>query len=272
MQIHFSKYQGTGNDFILIDNRNKMIKKHNVDLVKKLCDRKFGIGADGLMLLENKADYDFEMVYYNSDGNESSMCGNGGRCIVAFAHQLGLIKDKARFWAIDGEHEASIFKDEKKMVVCLKMIDVNEVEIGQDYFYLNTGSPHYVKFIKNINTVDVCGEGKNIRYNERFRAIGTNVNFVEELKNAISARTYERGVEDETLSCGTGVCAAALAWAVKNNLMGEQHCSIQTPGGNLSVKLNRDTVKSFKNIWLEGPATFVFNGEIDLASGTSAND
>lgn len=268
MHIYFSKYQGTGNDFILIDNRNLAIDGRNVQLIRKLCDRKFGIGTDGLMLLQNKGGYDFEMLYYNSDGNESSMCGNGGRCIVAFADEIGIIGNKVRFWAIDGEHTAYFQQGEelnsKESKVSLQMINVDEIETGADYYYLNTGSPHYVKFVSELKKLNVYEEGKKIRYNERFKKEGTNVNFVEEMPGHILVRTYERGVENETLSCGTGVTAAALAWAIKNNMNGEENCTIQTPGGTLKVSFNRIATQTFSDIWLEGPATFVFKGEIDV--------
>jgi diaminopimelate epimerase len=272
MNLHFVKYEGSGNDFIIIDNRNKILRDINALLVRKLCGRKFGIGADGFMLLQNKEGFDFEMIYYNSDGNEGSMCGNGGRCIVAFAHSLGIIKDEIRFWAVDGEHKAqlltpSLREGEKKrnqLMVNLKMINVNQLEIGEDYLYLNTGSPHFVKFVKDLKNLDVYNEGGKIRYNERFKNSGTNVNFVEEFSDHLFVRTYERGVENETLSCGTGVTASALAWAMKNNLHSVQKCKIHTPGGDLWVKLNRNTTQTFHDIWLEGPATFVFKGEIDV--------
>lgn len=281
MHISFTKYQGTGNDFILIDNKNLAIGKGNASLIKKLCDRKFGIGADGLMLLQNKKGYDFEMVYYNSDGNESSMCGNGGRCIVAFAHELGIINNKTKFWAIDGVHEATLVdtprtkfgtdsplnREEeiyKELLIRLKMINVTEIEIGEDYYYLNTGSPHYIKFVRTLKNLNVYEEGKKVRYSERFKKEGTNVNFVEEMSDSIMVRTYERGVENETLSCGTGVTAAALAWAIKNNFNGNKSCAIQTPGGNLKVSFNRSAENMFNDIWLAGSATFVFKGEIDV--------
>lgn len=210
--MQFYKYQGTGNDFIIIDNRDLKFNRSDNGLVAKLCHRRFGIGADGLMLLQNKTGYDFEMVYYNADGNQSSMCGNGGRCIVEFARTLGLVKEKTLFYAIDGEHEAVV----KPNFVTLKMKDVNDVETNSDFYFLNTGSPHYVAFVNDLTNYDVVHEGKKIRYNNRFKADGTNVNFIEKIGGGLFVRTYERGVEDETYSCGTGVTAAALVAAIKN--------------------------------------------------------
>jgi diaminopimelate epimerase len=258
MELSFNKYQGTGNDFILVDNRKHVFKREDTSLVKKLCDRRFGIGADGMMLLQEKEGYDFDMVYYNSDGNESSMCGNGGRCITAFAATLGLVTEHARFTAIDGEHEA-ILKDG---IVSLKMNDVKGVEVGDDYFFLNTGSPHYVAYVNSVRDANVFAEGRKIRYNERFRDKGTNVNFIEKANGGIFVRTYERGVEDETYSCGTGVTAAVLSHALKHPVNGG--CKVKTLGGELYVKFKQHSDNSFTDIWLEGPATFVFKGSVSL--------
>jgi diaminopimelate epimerase len=260
MQISFDKYQGTGNDFILIDNRKKEIQL-TTEQVAFLCDRRFGIGADGLMLLELEPGVDFKMVYFNSDGRESSMCGNGGRCITAFAKSLGLIKDKAKFLAIDGVHEAVVSGVNN---VSLKMNDVKSVESGEGFYYLNTGSPHYVKMVVGIKDYPVFEEGKNIRYNERFAAEGTNVNFIEPTEEGIFVRTYERGVENETLSCGTGVTAAALVAAMNGLCKEKNNCRITTLGGKLNVKFDKVLESNFYNIWLEGPAEFVFHGSIKL--------
>jgi diaminopimelate epimerase len=259
MEIRFSKYQGTGNDFILIDNRSKEIQL-NSEQVRFLCDRRFGIGADGLMLLELEPSVDFKMVYFNSDGNESSMCGNGGRCITAFAHKLNLIKDQAKFMAIDGVHETSITSNG----VSLKMNDVKNIEKGDNYFFLNTGSPHYVKFVYDVKNFDVYGEGKKIRNSDPYIAEGTNVNFIEKLDDTLFVRTYERGVEDETLSCGTGVTAAALIASVNGVASGKNNCRVSTRGGDLNVRFEKVLESNFYNIWLEGPAEFVFEGTIIL--------
>ncbi len=260
MQISFDKYQGTGNDFILIDNRKKEIQL-SVEQIAFLCNRKFGIGADGLMLLELEPGVKFKMVYFNSDGNESSMCGNGGRCITVFAKKIGLISDTAKFIAIDGVHEATI---NDQNYVSLKMNDVKSVESGDDFFYLNTGSPHYVKMVEDVKNYNVFEEGKKIRNNERFVAEGTNVNFIEKTDDGIFVRTYERGVEGETLSCGTGVTASALVAAMKGISNEKNSCKVSTLGGDLNVKFDKVLESNFYNIWLEGPAEFVFNGIINL--------
>lgn len=259
MQIDFQKYQGTGNDFILIDNRRKEISITN-EQVALLCHRRFGIGADGLILLELEPGFDFKMVYYNSDGNPSSMCGNGSRCLVAFAKSLGIIENKAKFVAIDGPHEATVDGE----MVSVKMQDVKQMELGDDYFYLNTGSPHYVKMVKDVQNFDVFHEGKNIRNSDRFREEGTNVNFIEKLENELFVRTYERGVEDETFSCGTGVTAAALVAAVKGVATGKNSCLIKTLGGTLEVSFEKVLEQNFYNIWLKGPAVRVYKGSITL--------
>jgi diaminopimelate epimerase len=259
MQLECYKYQGTGNDFVLIDNREKTISLTTAQ-IKWLCDRRFGIGADGLMLLELEPGIDFKMVYFNSDGNESSMCGNGGRCITAFAKHLGIITTHAKFLAIDGVHDAKIDNE----WVSLKMNDVRQVEVGEDYFYLNTGSPHYVKFVNGIENFDVFTEGKKIRNNDRFVFEGTNVNFIEKKNTELFVRTFERGVEDETLSCGTGVTAAALVAALKGVSTDKNSCTIKTLGGHLNVKFEKVLENTFYNIWLEGPANFVFKTWVAL--------
>lgn len=259
MQLTCYKYQGTGNDFVIIDNREKNISL-STEQVRLLCDRRFGIGADGLMLLELEPGIDFKMVYFNSDGRESSMCGNGGRCITAFAKSLGIISSEAKFLAIDGMHEAKIADN----FVSLKMNDVRQMEVGEDFFFLNTGSPHYVKFVNNLDSFNVYEEGRKIRYSNRFKEEGTNVNFVERRGHELFVRTYERGVENETLSCGTGVTAVALVAGFKGWSTDKHSCRIKTPGGNLNVKFEKVLESTFYNIWLEGPATFVFKTEIDL--------
>ena len=261
MHISFYKYQGTGNDFIMVDNRSLSLSLSN-EHIRFLCNRHFGIGADGLILLELEPGVDFKMVYYNSDGNQSTMCGNGGRCIVAFAKQLGLISDKTKFLAVDGMHEAFIDENE---IISLKMLDVKSMELGDDYFYLNTGSPHYVKMVTGLNQLDIVNEGRKIRYNDRFKQEGTNVNFLEKIEDELFLRTYERGVEDETFSCGTGVTAAALVAAVKGISTGKNNCIIKTKGGILEVSFEKVLEQNFYNIWLKGSAIRVFQGSVSLS-------
>lgn len=258
MHLHFYKYHGTGNDFLLIDNREKKIHL-STEQISFLCHRHFGIGADGLMLLELEDGYDFKMVYYNADGNESTMCGNGGRCITAFAKQLDLIHQHASFTAIDGAHKAFIHEDK---TVSLEMIDVHKIEKLNEHMLINTGSPHYIKWVKDVATIDVFHEGRFIRNLQEFQPKGINVNFVEKLENGISVRTYERGVEDETLSCGTGVTAAAIAFT--GDKTGDFKIPVTTPGGKLEVSFSKITTQEVKNIILSGPAEFVFEGTIEL--------
>jgi diaminopimelate epimerase len=260
MKIEFYKYHGTGNDFIILDNRDERYNELTLKQVKKLCDRHFGIGADGLMLLNRKEGYDFEMQYYNADGQESTMCGNGGRCLVKFAYNHGIHRSTYHFMAIDGVHEAEIETDGE---VSLKMKDVDKVDAHGNYYLLNTGSPHFVKFATNILEVDVVATGREIRYSKQFAAEGVNVNLVEATgENSIYVRTYERGVEDETLSCGTGVTAAALVNA--HNERGFNSVFVKTPGGQLSVEFDKTGETSFTNIWLCGPAQLVFTGEVEV--------
>ncbi|MGZ0014569.1 diaminopimelate epimerase [Yeosuana sp. AK3] len=257
MQQTFYKYQGTGNDFVMIDNRQELFDKTNTKHIAFLCDRRFGIGADGLILLENHKDLDFKMVYYNADGNESSMCGNGGRCLVAFAKQLGVISNKAIFEAIDGLHYAEI----ENNIVKLQMQNVDSIEKYENHVFLNTGSPHHVQFEEHIEDFDIRNKGSKIRYGEPYNEAGSNVNFVKKIsETTFAVRTYERGVEDETLSCGTGVTAVALAM----NYLGEANqnlITLQTKGGDLKVTFEKEG-HSYKNVWLIGPAKFVFKGTI----------
>ena len=259
IMLHFYKYQGTGNDFIMIDNRDMALPRANTSLVKKLCDRRFGIGADGLIYLQNKEGYDFEMVYFNSDGRESTMCGNGGRCIIRFAHEMGLGSDFS-FLAIDGPHRGRIISDG---LVSLQMQDVNVTFRQGDDYILNTGSPHYVHFAKNIREYPVVAKGREIRNSEAHKKDGINVNFVEVLSSdSIFVRTYERGVEDETLSCGTGVVASCIAYYYHNNFK-PANINIETLGGSLNVKFDI-TDMHFNNIWLTGPAEQVFRGDTTI--------
>jgi diaminopimelate epimerase len=257
MQQIFYKYQGTGNDFVMIDNRQQTFDKNNTKQIAFLCDRRFGIGADGLILLENHPEYDFKMVYYNADGNESSMCGNGGRCLVAFAKQLGVISNKAVFEAIDGLHHANIDGD----IVQLQMVDVNAIEKENDYVFLNTGSPHHVQFEDEIQDFDIKTKGAKIRYGAPYNEAGSNVNFVKQLTDdTFRVRTYERGVEDETLSCGTGVTAVAIAMhAIGNVKKGLVNLNVE--GGKLRVSFDENN-GVYSNVWLIGPAKFVFEGTI----------
>ena len=258
MRHTFYKYQGTGNDFVIIDNRLDHFNKNNTKLIAQLCDRRFGIGADGLILLESHDDLDFKMIYFNADGNESSMCGNGGRCITAFAKYLGIIDSEATFEAIDGIHHSIIDKD----LVKLQMQDVNHVQSFERHVFLDTGSPHHVQLNSELEHLDVKQEGAKIRYNKHYIEAGVNVNFVKKIdSNTFAVRTYERGVEDETLSCGTGVAAVALAMhyleETKNNSI-----DLKTEGGNLQVSFVKNG-EAYKNIWLIGPAKMVYRGELE---------
>ncbi len=257
MNLTFYKYQGAGNDFVMIDNRARVMDTSNTSLINFLCDRRLGIGADGLICLENADNFDFKMRYFNADGNESTMCGNGGRCIVAFAKYLTIINESAHFIAIDGEHKANIIKEE----VSLGMQDVSDIQITNTHLFLNSGSPHHVTFVDDVNTVNVKKEGAKIRNGAPYYKEGTNVNFVTQMdENIFNVRTYERGVEDETLSCGTGVTAVAIA-AHKSGKTKNNTVILKTRGGDLKVSFN------FKNdvytqVFLKGPAVQVFKGNI----------
>jgi diaminopimelate epimerase len=261
MTLKFYKYQATGNDFVMIDNRTQKFNKNNTKLVAQLCDRRFGIGADGLILLENTPNYDFRMVYFNADGNESTMCGNGGRCIVAFAKQLGIVEQSTTFLAIDGPHDARI----EGVNIYLKMQSVNEINVQEEYTTLDTGSPHYVTLKSDIDTMNVKTEGKKIRCNSLFLDEGINVNFLKQIhQNIFAIRTYERGVEDETLSCGTGATAAAIAMHHAKQTNSEK-VILETKGGQLQVTFNFDG-EIYNNVWLSGSAKSVFEGIISTAN------
>ncbi|WP_159021231.1 diaminopimelate epimerase [Formosa sp. L2A11] len=254
----FYKYQGTGNDFVMIDNRQNTFNKQDTALINRLCDRRFGIGADGLILLENHPEVDFKMVYYNADGNESTMCGNGGRCLSQFAKDLKVIDNKASFEAIDGMHHVVFDGD----LVQLQMQDVPAVEDHKLYVFLNTGSPHHVQFEDNIDTFDIKTLGRTIRNGAPYYKEGTNVNFVKKISNdSFEVRTYERGVEDETLSCGTGVTAVAIAMHFLGETP-ENTVNLKVQGGALKVKFTK-TEAGYNNVWLIGPAKQVFKGEIE---------
>ncbi len=258
MRIKFYKYQATGNDFVILDNRDEAYNTLTNEQVRFLCDRRFGIGSDGLMMLNKHTAYDFEMKYYNADGREGSMCGNGGRCLAKFANDMGIIRTTYSFLAIDGKHEASVHMDG---MVSLKMSDVHDVKFEGRYYVLDTGSPHYVEMAGNVMQMDVFKKGREIRFNREFEKEGINVNFVEQLQDVdkIIVRTYERGVEAETHSCGTGVTAAALVCHHNDN--GFNRVEVQTLGGHLSVEYDK-IGDSFKNIWLNGAAEKVFEGTI----------
>lgn len=258
MVIKFEKYQGAGNDFVMIDDRGERFDIHNEKLVHLLCDRHFGIGSDGLILLRHHAEYDFEMIYFNSDGKRGSMCGNGGRCAADFARKLDMIGTEATFLASDGPHRVFL----EKQGPVLGMRDVKSIEtIGADYF-MDTGSPHYVIIGDDPAKADLLFEAKKIRYNDRFRENGTNVNLVS-WDGTVHIRTYERGVENETLACGTGVTAAALA-VHHAGLTSKEAVKVQAKGGLLEVRFNKKAEGQYSDIWLAGPVAFVFNGEVEV--------
>jgi len=260
MKLSFSKYQGTGNDFVIIDNRNFKIE-FTQEQVETICNRRFGIGSDGLILIQEREGFDFEMIYYNADGIIGSMCGNGGRCAASFAYNTNIADEKMCFYAYDGPHAAVIIDEE---TVSLQMSDVDSIEKIKDAYYLNTGSPHFVKIVDDVEKVDVYSAGRKIRFNEMFRGKGTNVDFIEIQPGLVKVRTYERGVENETLSCGTGVCAAAIAAdQITNGNFGNE-CFIQTKGGNLKVRFNKNKQNKVTDIWLEGQTKCVFKGNIKI--------
>ncbi|MDB4015105.1 diaminopimelate epimerase [Flavobacteriaceae bacterium] len=255
MEQTFYKYQGTGNDFILIDDRANVFPLKDVSLVACLCDRRFGIGADGLILIQNAATSDFKMVYFNADGNESSLCGNGARCTIAFANFLNCIEDKTTFEAVDGLHSAHIDGD----IISLQMHDVSKIQAFENHTFLDTGSPHHVEMVEKLKTFDVYGNGKRIREGSPYYTTGTNVNFVEQLaKDQFAIRTYERGVEDETLSCGTGATAVALAM-YENKKTTATKIKINVQGGVLEIQFEV-TDKGYSQIFLSGPAEQVYSG------------
>jgi diaminopimelate epimerase len=256
--LKFSKYQGTGNDFIMIDNRNSIFNKKDFQFIHALCDRKFGIGADGLILIEDHPQYDFEMIYINPDGSQS-LCGNGSRCAVMFASELGIISNETTFLTIEGPLYACI----KEKMIHLKMPDVDGIKYTEhNDMFINTGSPHYVRFVKNVQHTDVNFTGRTIRNSKEFQPEGTNVNFVQvEDSQQIFVRTFERGVENETLSCGTGVTASALAMGRE---LEKGQIDIKTLGGHLAVQFDQVEKGRFTNIYLIGPAEKVFEGQIEV--------
>lgn len=257
MKISFFKYQGTGNDFIIVDDRNKLFPTDN-DLIKHLCDRKFGIGSDGLILIQNSTKADFHMEFFNPDASKS-FCGNGSRCAVAHAYRVGMIENKTRFTAIDGLHSADL---ESTSIIKVSMKDVVDLRKSDVDMILDTGSPHLIRFVENLDKEDIIDTGREIRFSEQFKQEGINVNLVEVLgNNKVKCATYERGVEDETLSCGTGVTAVALAANQLKNC--SSPISIVTKGGNLEVEFEYE-IDHYKNVTLKGPATFVYKGEIEV--------
>jgi diaminopimelate epimerase len=259
--MQFHKYQGTGNDFVLIDNRSGELQL-TAEQIEQICHRRFGIGADGLMLLNEHAGYDFEMKYFNADGRPGSLCGNGSRCIIRFAYDIGIQKNMYCFLASDGPHQAELFPNGQ---IRIHMNDVEVIQTFGDDLFMNTGSPHVVRFVAGLQELDVYNTGKSIRYHEQYAPGGTNVNFLERTPdpNRIYVRTYERGVEDETYSCGTGVTACALALAHSDRVVRET--IVDTKGGQLMVQYKTADFTSFQEICLTGPATKVFHGEIDLS-------
>jgi diaminopimelate epimerase len=266
--MFFYKYQGAGNDFVMLDQRDqRWLTRQDTAQIERLCDRRFGIGADGLILLERHLGFDFEMIYFNADGRESTMCGNGGRCIAAFAKHLGWVRDECRFLAIDGPHEARMStRSDHEEWVELKMSPVQSVDrLSDTAFFLNTGSPHYVRFADTVEGLDMVQEGRAVRYSERFRAEGVNVNFASPQPSGagLCIRTYERGVENETLACGTGVTAAAIAHYLHAGLSAPQvEIPVRAEGGNLAVRFQANADGSFSEIWLCGPAARVFEGRL----------
>jgi diaminopimelate epimerase len=259
MTIYFHKYQGTGNDFIMIDNMNGDYSFVDIQHVKQLCDRRFGIGSDGLILINAHPTLDFEADYYNSDGSKS-FCGNGARCAVQFYARNQSNQREFKFDAIDGIHAARIVDSE----VSLEMTSVQVIEKYNNNFVLNTGSPHYVQYVDDLENLDVVRLGRQIRNSDHFNKAGINVNFVKQIApKHISIRTYERGVEDETLSCGTGATACALVEG-KSLSEGNHSVCVDVLGGQLHISFTCHEDGRFSDVTLQGPATFVFEGEINV--------
>jgi diaminopimelate epimerase len=277
-ELHFQKWQATGNDFIIIDNRLGHFSDLSAKQIESLCDRKFGIGADGFMMIQTHPTLDFEMRYFNSDGIEAEMCGNGARSIIGYTKQLGIIGNGTRFMAVDGPHDGLVLGNSEYQI---NMINVNRIiesplKLSSDQntdnrtaLFLNTGVPHLVVFVDRNDDLDVAVEGRKIRNMDRFKPSGTNVNFVSVNKRSLNVRTYERGVENETLSCGTGAVASAIAMEYLNELETETKLCVSTievPGGRLSVQFTRTSTEKFEDIYLSGPAKMVFKGQINLFS------
>lgn len=258
MESGFSKYHGTGNDFIMIDDRDESFPLDKQFFISHLCHRRFGIGADGLILIREHPELDFRMIYFNADGREGSMCGNGGRCAVAFAHELGMCGTSVRFQAIDEVHAAEVVRPDH---IRLHMQPVSGIMQHEDHCILDTGSPHYVAFTSGLEEMDVCQSGRKIRYSNAFKEEGINVNFIQQENENHFVRTYERGVENETYSCGTGVVASAICAALHDKT-DKTAFRIRTLGGELMVSFRRTGPDAFENIILEGPAKFVYSGTL----------
>ena len=256
MNLPFLKYQGTGNDFVMIDNRTKIFPKKNTDKISEICDRHFGIGADGIILIEEDAYYDFKMIYYNADGSET-FCGNGARCAVAFAKHLKMIDQETTFTAVDGSHFASVNND----FISLQMIDVSEFQVKENSIFTFTGTQHHVEMVNDLEEYPVYENGRKIR--NSYENPGSNVNFAQQLNDTtFRVKTYEKGVENETLACGTGVTAVALAMH-KTGKTESNNISLPVEGGLLEVSFNEEN-GVYTNVFLKGPATFVFKGEIEI--------
>ena len=261
MWLDFYKYEATGNDFIVIDNRKQLFDITNNYLVQRLCNRKFGIGSDGLLILQSHNLYDFEMIYLNLDGKIGSFCGNGARCMILFAHKLHLFKNKTLFWSIDGLHQG--YLKNTKNEVTIKMKDIERINYHNNDFIIDSGSPHYIKFEPDIKSIDIVKEGRKIRNDNAFKGEGINVNFVTIIDNKLHIRTYERGVEDETLSCGTGAVASSVAYSIKNRYYNDNQVKLNTLGGSLEVEFEKIDNR-YQNIYLKGNVREVFNGRINI--------
>jgi diaminopimelate epimerase len=256
MEISFYKYQGTGNDFVMIDNRTNFFPKQNTDIISSLCDRHFGVGSDGVILIEEDEELDFKMVYFNADGSQT-FCGNGGRCAVAFAKKLGMISSTTNFRAVDGTHYAKIEND----FISLRMIDVNQIEVSDSSVYTFTGTQHHVQLVDDLTNFPVFEKGKNIRYS--YADPGANVNFVEQInEDTFRVRTYEKGVENETLACGTGVTAVAVAMH-KTGKTKATTIHLPVEGGELQVTFT-PSKDGYQEVFLKGSAKFVFEGKVNI--------
>ncbi|MCB9189418.1 MAG: diaminopimelate epimerase [Flavobacteriales bacterium] len=261
MDLEFYKYHGAGNDFVIFDNRDKIFPEDNrIERIQNICKRHFGVGSDGLILIESDPNYDFYMEFYNPDGSQS-FCGNGSRCAVMFAYHMGIVAENCSFNSIHGINHAVVVDKEN---ISLRMFDVDGIEKGLDHYYLDTGSPHYNIYVQDVSQVDLIPFARSIRYNDRFKEIGTNVNLIQRVgERSIKVRTYERGVEDETLSCGTGVTACAITELVSSGFSSGK-VNIETLGGQLSVEVKSIVDQNVSGVTLIGPAVFVFKGEVNV--------